>query len=83
MVAKIKEFADETADDVDDDNADTDKSNMKNDKDDDGGVDAILPIDAESTNATSRNNKLDSALDASKKLWRAVADLVEGGTEVK
>jgi hypothetical protein len=61
VAAKIKEFADETADDVD-------KSNMENDKDDDGGVDAILPIDAESTGVTSRNNKLDSALDTSKKL---------------
>jgi hypothetical protein len=36
VAAKIKEFADETADDVDDDN--NDKSNMENDKDDDGGV---------------------------------------------
>ncbi len=75
MAAKTKEFADETADDVDDDDAD--KSNMENDEDDDGGVDAILPIDAESTGATSRNNKFDSALDTSKKLWQAVADLVE------
>jgi hypothetical protein len=75
VAAKIKEFADETADDVDDD--DNDKSNMENDKDDDGGVDAILPIDAESTGVTSRNNKLDSALDTSKKLWQVVADLVE------
>ncbi len=75
VAAKIKEFADETADDVDDD--DNDMSNMENDKDDDGGVDAILPIDAESTGVTSRNNKLDSALDTSKKLWQAVPDLVE------
>ncbi len=75
VAAKIKELADETADDVDDDN--NDKSNMKNDKDDDGGVDAILPIVAESTGVTSRNNKLDSALDTSKTLWQAVADLVE------
>ncbi len=75
VAAKIKEFADETADDMDD--VDADKSNMENDKDDDGGVDAILPIDAESTSVTSRNNKLDSALDTSKKLWQAVADLVE------
>jgi hypothetical protein len=52
-------------------------TNMKNDEDDNGGVDAILPIDAESTGATFRNNKLDSALDTSKKLWQAVADLVE------
>jgi hypothetical protein len=50
---------------------------MENDEDDDGGLDAILPIDAESTGVTSRNNKLDSALDTSKKLWQAVADLVE------
>jgi hypothetical protein len=50
---------------------------MDNDKYDDGGIDAILPIDAESTGVTSRNNKLDSALDTSKKLWQAVADLVE------
>ncbi len=71
----MKEFADETTND-DDDN-DADKSNMENDEDDDGGVDAILSIDAESTGATSRNNKLDSALDTSKKLWQAVADLVE------
>jgi hypothetical protein len=56
----VKDFAD--------DDADTDKSNMKNDEDDGGGVDAVLPIDAESTDATSRNNKLDSALDTSKKL---------------
>ncbi len=62
-------------DDVDDDN--NDKSNMENDKDDGGGVDAILPIDAESTSVTSRNSKMDSALDTSKKLWQAVADLVE------
>ncbi len=75
MAAKIKEFADKTADDVDDD--DNDKSNMANDKDDDGGVDAILSIDAESTGVTSRNNKLDSSLDTSKKLWQAVADSVE------
>ena len=66
MAAKTKEFADEIADDVD--GNDADKSNMENDEDDDGGVDAILPIDAESTGATSRNNKLDSALDTSKKL---------------
>ncbi len=76
VAAKIKEFADETAADVDDDNADTDKSNMENEDDDDGGVDAILPFDAESTGATSRNDKLDSALDTSRKLWQAVADLV-------
>ncbi len=63
VTAKIKEFADETADDVDDE--DNHKSNMENDKDDGGGVDAILPIDAESTGVTSRNNKLDSALDTS------------------
>ncbi len=75
MAAKIKDFADETAEDVDDD--DNDKSNMENDKDDDGGVDAILPIEAESTGVTSRNNKLDSALDTSKKLWQPVPDLVE------
>ncbi len=49
VAAKMKEFADETADDVDD--GDADKSNMENDEDDDGGVDAILPIDAESTSA--------------------------------
>ncbi len=47
MAAKMKKFADETADDVD--GNDADKSNMENDEDDDGGVDAILPIDAEST----------------------------------
>ncbi len=75
VAAKIKEFSDETADDVDDNDAD--KSNMENDEDDDGGVDAILPIDAESTGATSRNNKLDYALDISKKLWQTDADLVE------
>ncbi len=75
VAAKIKEFADEPADDVDADN--NDKSNIENDKDDDGGVDAILPIDAESTSVTSRNNKLDSVLDTSKKLWQAIADLVE------
>jgi hypothetical protein len=75
VAAKIKEFDDETADDVHDDN--NDKSNMENDKDDDGGVDAILSIDAESTGVPSRSNKLDSALDTSKKLWQAVADLVE------
>jgi hypothetical protein len=40
-------------------------------------IDAILPFDAESTHVTSRNNKLDSALDTSKKLWQAVADLDE------
>jgi hypothetical protein len=52
---------------------------MENDKDDDGGVDAILPIDAESTGVTFRKNKnkLDSALDTTKTLWQAVADLVE------
>jgi hypothetical protein len=50
---------------------------MENEDDDDGGVDAILPFDAESTSATSRNDKLDSALDTSRKLWQAVADLVE------
>ncbi len=77
VAAKIKEFAVETAADVDDDDADTDKSNMENEDDDDGGVDAISPFDAESTSATSRNDKLDSALDTSRKLWQAVADLVE------
>jgi hypothetical protein len=77
VVAKIKEFADKTAADVDDDDADTDKSNMENEDDDDGGIDAILPFDAEATGATSRNDKLDSALDTSRKLWQAVADLVE------
>ena len=77
VAAKMKEFADEIADDVDDDDADTDKSNMENDKEDEGGVDAILTIDADSTDDKSRNNKLDSALDTSKKLWQAVADLVE------
>ncbi len=75
VAAKIKEFADETADDVDD--VDADKSKVENDKDDYGGVDAILPINVESTGVTSGNNKLDSALDTSKKLWQAVADLVE------
>lgn len=29
---------------------------MENDKEDDAGVDAILPIDAESTGVPSRNN---------------------------
>ena len=77
VAAKIKEFSDKTAADVDDDNADTDKSNMENEDDDDGGVDAILPFDAESTGATSRNDKLDSASDTSRKLQQAVADLVE------
>ncbi len=70
VAAKMKEIADETADNVDDDDAD--KSNMENDEDDDGGVDAILPIDAESTSATFRNNKLDSAFNTSKKLWQAI-----------
>ncbi len=56
VAAKMEEFADEIADDVDDDDADTDKSNMENEREDEGGVDAILTIDAESTDDTSRNN---------------------------
>ncbi len=41
VAAKMKEFADEIAVDVDDDDADTDKINMENDKEDEGGVDVI------------------------------------------
>jgi hypothetical protein len=85
VAAKIKEFAymatamdddendeskkDYTAAATDDD--DNDESKKENDEDNDDGVDDVLP------SVTKGNKTLDSALEASQKLWETIVDLVK------
>jgi hypothetical protein len=53
------------------DDDDNDESNKENDEDNDDGVDDVLP------SVTKRNKTLDSALEASQKLWKTIVDLVK------
>jgi hypothetical protein len=79
VAAKIKEFADKTSSDtgngeIDESNKDyttADESKKDNDKENDDGVDAVLP------SVTTGEKKLASALEASTKLWETMVDLVK------
>jgi hypothetical protein len=86
VAAKIKEFADQTSSDTDDyendeskkdysaaatDDYDNDESKKDNDEEKDDGVDDVLP------SVTKGEKTLDSAMEASQKLWKTIVDLVK------